>query len=98
MHQAQKVLGGHPNNIEAQEKEGQAMREYKHWTKVEYSVIHLKSRIRWLQMGDENSQYFHQVLRQRTSRNRIDSLIDDAQGVTLYEPEVVERLIVGFFY
>lgn len=36
-----------------------------------------KSRIQWLQLGDSNTRYFHQVVAQRRRSNRIEALVDD---------------------
>lgn len=41
---------------------------------VEEGFLRQKSRIKWLQVGDQNTGYFHQVIRGRLSRNTIKTL------------------------
>lgn len=44
---------------------------------MEENALKQNARIKWLQLGDSNSHYFHQAIKARESTNRIDCLMDD---------------------
>nr|XP_043619869.1 uncharacterized protein LOC122591684 [Erigeron canadensis] len=54
-----------------------------------------KSRVRWAVDGDENTKYFHGVIKANTSNNRINGLEFD--GVWLIEPVLLKEKIIDHF-
>lgn len=51
---------------------------------VEESFLNQKSRIKWLNEGDKNSQYFFRAIKGKKSKMRISSIQND-DGVVLFE-------------
>lgn len=58
--------------------------------------MHQKSIIRLLKVGDQNTHFFHQVVRGRVIKNRIATLVDD-NGNVVTDAEVIEQMVVGFY-
>ncbi|PWA92358.1 RNA-directed DNA polymerase, eukaryota, Reverse transcriptase zinc-binding domain protein [Artemisia annua] len=54
-----------------------------------------KSRIKWAGLGDENSSYFHNILKGRQARNAIPGL--EVRGEWLSKPALVKREVLRFF-
>lgn len=63
-----------PANRELVESEKVCIAALKKWLNIEASIYKQNSRIKWLQDGYENSNYFHAHMKARSSRNRIDKL------------------------
>ncbi|XP_048617726.1 uncharacterized protein LOC125589247 [Brassica napus] len=51
-----------------------AMNDWNHWASIEESFLRQKSRITWLQQGDQNSLFFFKIVQSRTSYNMIRQL------------------------
>lgn len=64
--------------------------------KEEGSFWKQRSRILWLTLGEKNTSYFHAVAKGRQSRNRL-TLLENSQGETLYEEELIGGEIAKFF-
>lgn len=54
-----------------------------------------KTRARWLQDGDRNTQFFHAVIRERRRRNTIT--LHDADGAVLSDPKTIAQRAANFF-
>ncbi|KAL9659549.1 hypothetical protein QQ045_024356 [Rhodiola kirilowii] len=54
-----------------------------------------KSRIKWLQVGDQNTSYFHRMATWRTKRNNISSLEVGENRVE--EPEQIKNAVCEYF-
>ncbi|PWA68527.1 RNA-directed DNA polymerase, eukaryota, Reverse transcriptase zinc-binding domain protein [Artemisia annua] len=54
-----------------------------------------KSRVKWASLGDENSSYFHNVVKGRQARNAIPSL--EVRGEWISEPAIIKREVLRFF-
>ncbi|XP_010506884.1 PREDICTED: uncharacterized protein LOC104783422 [Camelina sativa] len=57
---------------------------------------YLKSRNKWMQMGDQNSKYFHALTKQRRARNRIIGLYDKNE-IWSTEDEDICNIAVSYF-
>ena len=55
-----------------------------------------RSRIQWVEKGDQNIRFFHGMATQRKRRNFIKG-IKDADGVWQTEEEVVCNILVNFY-
>lgn len=68
------------------------MFEIKHWAEVEESILKQKSRIKWLKVGDSNTQYFHHILKEKVARGRIYVLQND-QGEMVEDSTKIQKMI-----
>lgn len=74
----------------------EAIRRLRTWLNVEESDARQKARVTWLQLGDDNTHYFHNVMKERRGRNRIVQLEDENDNnVDQYED--IERVVVNFY-
>lgn len=71
------------------------LNEYVEATKDELSLLHQKAKVKWLSEGDQNTAYFHGILKSRKHKNRIESICDD-NGVW-FEGEKVSEVFVNHF-
>ena len=55
-----------------------------------------KSRIQWLKNGDRNTGFFHAITRQRRLLNSL-SVIEDKEGMTVYEEPQIAAVISDYF-
>ncbi|GJR68831.1 RNA-directed DNA polymerase, eukaryota, reverse transcriptase zinc-binding domain protein [Tanacetum coccineum] len=58
----------------------------------EEKLLKQKTKIEWLRDGDFNSSYFHSVVKGRTSRNRIEMVLDDSGMLMLHTCLFTKRL------
>ncbi|XP_013628540.1 PREDICTED: uncharacterized protein LOC106334739 [Brassica oleracea var. oleracea] len=63
---------------------------------IEEFFFHQKSIIKWLQLGDQNTGFFHKIAKARNFYNAIHSLLD-LQGVVVSTPQEVGNLAVCHF-
>lgn len=63
------------------------------WKKLHLkeSILKQKSRLKWVNEGDQNSKCFHSMLKYRTRRNSITSIQDDSGMVE--EVSLVKKVI-----
>ncbi|GKD56770.1 RNA-directed DNA polymerase, eukaryota, reverse transcriptase zinc-binding domain protein, partial [Tanacetum coccineum] len=56
-------------------------------SKDELKLLHQKAKINWLREGDKNTAYFHNILKARKHKNRVESICDD-NGVRFWGDDV----------
>lgn len=66
------------------------------WLDIEESIIKQKSRVYWLQIGEENTAYFHASLKNRISHTKICSVIRSL-GERVTTTKDIEEKIIGFY-
>lgn len=93
---AQETLASTPEDLEAQQLERLAASQYKHWLGVEFSIIHQKARVHWLQEGDSNTTYFHYMLKEKRAKSRLSALQDE-HGNVITEEGALINLVVEFY-
>lgn len=64
--------------------------------KVEKEYWAKKYRVEWLQEGDNNTRFFHEVTAQRRVRNRIDSM-ENQEGEICEVEQAVSKIITNYF-
>ncbi|WMV50918.1 hypothetical protein MTR67_044303 [Solanum verrucosum] len=85
---------GQAQNIIKVEKEVKDNSEK--WLNIEESIVKQKSRVQWLQLGDENTTYFHASLKTRIAQNKITSLTT-ATGRVGNNSTDIEEEIISFY-
>jgi hypothetical protein len=58
-------------------KERECLHAYASIAKAEEAFLKQKARNQWLQLGDQNSAFFHWILKGRQARNTISFILDE---------------------
>ncbi|GKE05481.1 hypothetical protein Tco_1397499 [Tanacetum coccineum] len=77
------------------EVKANTFKAYKYALKDEESFLKQKAKVQWLNEGDKNSKYFHNVVKGRLNRNRI-SYMEDLNGNAFHGNEVGEQFVHHF--
>lgn len=59
----QQQMRDHDKFTELRSSEVEAKNKLEKWLLVEESIMHQKSRVQWLEIGDTNTAYFHACLK-----------------------------------
>ena len=70
--------------------------EYILISSAEEAFFKQKSRNKWLNLGDNNSSYFHCLIKTRQERNTIKCLLD-GDGNQVEEVDQIKDLVVDFY-
>lgn len=62
----------------------------------EERILKQKSRIQWLQHGDQNFSYFHRITRAKKSKNHIRSLINE-HGQVVEDIQQIKNATISYF-
>jgi hypothetical protein len=77
---AQRLVLQSRGRAECLHRENECLHEYSSISKAEEAFFKQKSRNNWLNLGDQNTSYFHNLVKVRNSKNTINQLWDD-QGL-----------------
>ncbi|GJX76492.1 RNA-directed DNA polymerase, eukaryota, reverse transcriptase zinc-binding domain protein [Tanacetum coccineum] len=88
-------LDKEPDNVHLREEEYVYCNAYKEAMCDEEKVLRQKTKIQWLKDGDQNSAYFHNMLKGRVNKSRIE-VVFDSQG-NMYEGDVIATKFVDHF-
>nr|XP_043619777.1 uncharacterized protein LOC122591582 [Erigeron canadensis] len=77
----QKVLDVDPNNSELRVQETKLLQDFRSASLDEEEFLKQKSKVHWLSVGDKNSKFFHNSVKCKNHRSRIE-VIKDSAGVT----------------
>ena len=83
----QRELDKEPNNPSLREEEYVFCKAYQEAVRDEASLLRQKTKVQWLKDGDQNTSYFHNVLKSRVNKSRIQLVCDD-QGNKFYGDDV----------
>ncbi|KAH0639210.1 hypothetical protein KY285_035796 [Solanum tuberosum] len=70
LHDIQRAMRQPREPLSMIETERETKMNLEKWLKVEESIMRQKSRVQWLKLGDGNTAYFHDSLRNRIAQNR----------------------------
>ncbi|GJW86812.1 RNA-directed DNA polymerase, eukaryota, reverse transcriptase zinc-binding domain protein [Tanacetum coccineum] len=84
---AQEEIDKDPFNEDKKKKAITILEEYTEVSKDELKLLHQKVKINWLREGDKNIAYFHNILKARKHKNRVESICDD-NGVRFWGDDV----------
>ncbi|XP_062100823.1 uncharacterized protein LOC133806751 [Humulus lupulus] len=86
----------HPSDASVQEAERLAAVCYKeHYTRYRSYLIQ-RSKVTWIQKGDENNSYFHACIKKRRGKNRIVSFLNEHGEVITDYGAVVKHFLDHF--
>lgn len=68
------------NNKELREKERATLDQFVSIKKDSFSFLQQKAKIRWMQMGDDNTAYFHRSLKIQNYKKKVIAL-NDMNGI-----------------
>nr|GEZ41484.1 hypothetical protein [Tanacetum cinerariifolium] len=91
----QAAINADPHNNTLREDELRVLKAYRAALKDEESFLRQKSKVEWLNAGDRNSKYFHNVLKGKRNRNII-SYVEDMDGNPFYGSSVGDQFIRHF--
>ncbi|XP_031255913.1 uncharacterized protein LOC116113894 [Pistacia vera] len=93
---AQGNLDRDPFSTECISEERNLANQYFSLCRDEEAFFKQRSRVQWLNLGDQNTKFFHKSLIHRQVRNRIHGLTD-GHGTHITDSQGLGRLAVGFF-
>jgi hypothetical protein len=77
-------------------RERECLHAYVSITKAEEAFLRQKTRVQWLQLGDQNTAFFHRMLKGRQARNYISFLYDE-QGNKVADVDHLKGLAEDFY-
>ncbi|GJW71500.1 RNA-directed DNA polymerase, eukaryota, reverse transcriptase zinc-binding domain protein [Tanacetum coccineum] len=84
-----------PFNKELKNNATGILNEYVTASNDELKLLHQKAKIKWLSKGDQNTTYFHGILKSRKHKGRIKSICDE--NGRIYEGDDVANVFVEHF-
>ncbi|GJY96249.1 RNA-directed DNA polymerase, eukaryota, reverse transcriptase zinc-binding domain protein [Tanacetum coccineum] len=87
----QNCLDKDPNCVHLREEKYVFCNAYKEAARDEEMVLRQKTKIQWLKDGDQNSAYFHNSLKGRMFRSRIE-VVYDSEGQKYDDESYVEQI------
>lgn len=96
MLEAQKILHEDPFNERLKNEEREAASKYAVLNKAAESFLQQKSKADWIALGDQNTAYFHAVMKQKFKKSRVTAIVDQ-NGTVVDDPDQVEAHFLDFF-
>ncbi|GKE49229.1 hypothetical protein Tco_1480487 [Tanacetum coccineum] len=93
--EAQSLVEKDPYNKEVKVKAVESLFEYNEAIKDEENLLAQKVRVEWLDAGDKNNLFFHNLIKGRRSKNRVEIICDE--NGNSYEKEEVPLQFVNHF-
>ncbi|GJS40876.1 RNA-directed DNA polymerase, eukaryota, reverse transcriptase zinc-binding domain protein [Tanacetum coccineum] len=82
-------------NLTYKDKAASILNEYVVASSDELKLLHQKAKIKWLSEGDQNTAYFHGILKSRKHKGRTESICDE--NGNRYEGDDVANVFVEHF-
>ena len=77
-------------------KEKELLINLEKWSLIEENALRQKSRIKWIQLGDANNKYFSAVIKERTQKKQVRSIMT-LSGQMIYDPQEIQEEFVIFY-
>nr|GEW12240.1 hypothetical protein [Tanacetum cinerariifolium] len=71
---AQSKVDADPFNLEKRKNAVSIMNEYSQVAEDELKLLHQKAKVRWLEEGDKNTSYFHNIIKTRKHKSKIETI------------------------
>ncbi|GJS26786.1 RNA-directed DNA polymerase, eukaryota, reverse transcriptase zinc-binding domain protein [Tanacetum coccineum] len=92
---AQEEVNKDPFNVDKKRKAISILEEYTEVSNDELKLLHQKAKIDWLREGDKNTAYFHNILKARKHKNKVESICDDSK-TRFWGNEVAIQIVKHF--
>lgn len=86
----------HPQDQSLQAQEKTSYLRYKKASILAEKPLIQKSKATWIRLGDDNTKYFHSVIKKRKLQQSVTQ-IQDEHGVTQIDPIVIAGVFVKFY-
>nr|XP_010312970.1 uncharacterized protein LOC104644590 [Solanum lycopersicum] len=86
----------HQARYELVAKEKELLLKLEKWSLIEESALRQKARAKWIKLGDANNKYFSSVIKERSQKKNIRSLMS-LDGRKLSEPQEIQDEFVLFY-
>ena len=96
LNQAQCNLLGNPTDHVLMDIEGNCLKAYRDLAYAEEGFLKQKSRVQWLNLGDQNTTFFHKAVKARNARNAI-KVITSENGCRIVDPLAIKDEAVQYF-
>ena len=97
LHHAQAAHIGNPNDPGLVRNEKVCLKNFHDLALAEEGFLKKKkTRIQWLKLGDQNSNFFHKAVKSRNSRNTIKSITLE-NGFRFEDPNTIRQEVVNHF-
>ncbi|KAK6780205.1 hypothetical protein RDI58_022389 [Solanum bulbocastanum] len=93
---AQLYLQAHPSSTEAQQIEKEIYMKFRQSSYLAEMYLQQQSKVTWLRLGDDNTRYFHVVIKYRRLKQTTTQLKID-QGNWQTDPDTIANIFV-FYY
>nr|XP_009779524.1 PREDICTED: uncharacterized protein LOC104228698 [Nicotiana sylvestris] len=94
--ECQEKIQKDPKNAELIEDKVRLMKESIKWNAAKEQFLRQKSKIQWMRQGDQNTKYFHSVIKGKRNTNRIFS-IKDVEGKEITNVEGIVDAFINFY-
>ena len=96
LHRAQTALLSNPNDPGLVGNEKVCLKNFHDLALAEEGFLKQKSRIQWLKLGDQNSNFFHKAVKARNSRNSIKSITLE-NGCRSKDSDTIKQEVLNHF-
>ncbi|GKB64760.1 RNA-directed DNA polymerase, eukaryota, reverse transcriptase zinc-binding domain protein [Tanacetum coccineum] len=84
-----------PHNVALKTEEARTLKEYMIAMQDEEKFLYQKAKITWMSDGDRNSRFFHEVIKGRIHKNRIDMVCNE-KGERFEGKSVADQFVSHF--
>lgn len=96
LRKAQEELQASPLNMDLQHKEMEIYQQFKKSSFMEDMYLPQKSKTTWIRLVDDNTTYFHSVIKHRRLKQATTQIKDD-QGNWQINPDGIAKIFVGYY-
>ncbi|KAG5629493.1 hypothetical protein H5410_001210 [Solanum commersonii] len=89
-------LQAHPSSIEAQQTEKEIYMKFRQSSYLAEVYLQQQSKVTWLRLGDDNTRYFHAIIKHRRLKRATTQLKDD-QGNWQTDPYTIANIFVSCY-
>ncbi|KAF9614098.1 hypothetical protein IFM89_015360 [Coptis chinensis] len=92
----QKLLHDDPPNCELAHKENEAREAFMVRSRMEEADLKQRTDCLWMQYGDKNTSYFHNIIKERKSHRKIWTIVD-RQGQAQHDHEAMAQIFIDYY-